>query len=269
MNVTELLRGAKREQIMVDDVLQRFRKGFCERIEIATSWSFSKDSAHGPMCFYDSEASVSNGCTRWLDLKTMIRTCAGYVDKHTQFWNVGPITDMLRQEIMEILDRRDAVGVLTLHPPPPSPQAYDLSAFQTCMPRLAMLYPQDAPRPMNPLRTNETTTPQHEFVEDYSFISLNQTILTLITQAFQTLHNCGWLRLHGAVTEHFLRDPSVQQERADNRATWYCSIHCARAYMRIMRADTCAPNLRLQILLLVQKKFLTGSERTRGTLPSG
>ena len=95
MNVTELLRGAKREQIMVDDVLQRFRKGFCERIEIATSWSFSKDSAHGPMCFYDSEASVSNGCTRWLDLKTMIRTCAGYVDKHTQFWNVGPITDYM------------------------------------------------------------------------------------------------------------------------------------------------------------------------------
>jgi hypothetical protein len=95
MNVTELLRGAKREQIMVDDVLQRFRNGFCERIEIATSWSFSKDSAHGPMCFFGSEASVSNGCTRWLDLKTMIRKCAGYVDKHTQFWSIGPITDYM------------------------------------------------------------------------------------------------------------------------------------------------------------------------------
>ena len=82
MNVTELLRGAKREQIMVDDVLQRFRKGFCERIEIATSWSFSKDSTHGPMCFFDSGASASTGCTRWLDLKAMIQKCAGYVDKH-------------------------------------------------------------------------------------------------------------------------------------------------------------------------------------------
>ena len=95
MNVTELLRGAKREQLMVDDVLQRFRKGFVERIEIATSWSFSKDSAHGPMCFFGSEASVSNGCTRWLDLKTMLRKCAGYVEKHTKFWNIGPVTDYM------------------------------------------------------------------------------------------------------------------------------------------------------------------------------
>ena len=90
-------------------------------------------------------------------------------DDKVPFANPGSaVADVvLRQEIMEMLDRRDAAGVLTLHPPPPSPQAYDLSAFKTCMPRLAMLYPQDAPRPRNPLRTNETTTPQHEFVEDY------------------------------------------------------------------------------------------------------
>jgi hypothetical protein len=90
-------------------------------------------------------------------------------DDKVPFANPGSaVADVaLRQEIMEILDRRDAAGVLTLHPPPPSPEAYDLSAFKTCMPRLDMLYPQDAPRPRNPLRTNETTTPQHEFVEDY------------------------------------------------------------------------------------------------------
>jgi hypothetical protein len=94
LNVTELLRGAKREQIMIDDVLHRFRTGFCERIEIATSWSFSGDSQHGPMCFNGLDSLDSTGC-RWLDLKAMIRKCAGYVKTHTTFWDIGPITDYI------------------------------------------------------------------------------------------------------------------------------------------------------------------------------
>lgn len=94
LNATELLRGAKREQIMIDDVLHRFRTGFCERIEIATSWSFSGDSQHGPRCFQGLDSLDSTGC-RWLDLKAMLRKCAGYVKKHTKFWDIGPITDYI------------------------------------------------------------------------------------------------------------------------------------------------------------------------------
>ena len=62
-------------------------------------------------------------------------------DDNVNFANPGiAVADaVLRQEIMELLDRRDAAGVLTLHPPPV--QQPDVSAFKTCMPRLAILYP--------------------------------------------------------------------------------------------------------------------------------
>jgi hypothetical protein len=64
------------------------------------------------------------------------------------------------------LDRRDAAAELMIHPPPlQSPP--DLSALKACMPPHAIMYPQDLPRPRNPLRTNETSTPAHEYVERY------------------------------------------------------------------------------------------------------
>ncbi len=91
MNVTELLRGAKKEQILIDDVIHRFRRNFSERIEIATSWSFSNQQRlNGLLCF--------NGNTqgsRWLDLESMVRTCVGYVKQFTQFWDIGPIADYM------------------------------------------------------------------------------------------------------------------------------------------------------------------------------
>lgn len=73
---------------------------------------------------------------------------------------------VLREEILNILDRRDAAAELMLHPAPLQ-SAPDLSAFKECMPPHAIMYPQDAPRPKNPLRTAETLTPAHALVEEF------------------------------------------------------------------------------------------------------
>jgi hypothetical protein len=89
-------------------------------------------------------------------------------DDKVPFANPGSaVADVvLRQEILNILDRRDAAAELMIHPPPLQ-SAPDLSALKACMPPHAIMYPQDLPRPRNPLRTNETSTPAHEFVEEY------------------------------------------------------------------------------------------------------
>ena len=88
-------------------------------------------------------------------------------DDKVPFANPGSaVADVvLRQEILNILDRRDAAAELMIHPPPL--QAPDVSAFKVCMPPHAIMYPQNLPRPRNPLRTNEMSTPAHEAVEEY------------------------------------------------------------------------------------------------------
>jgi hypothetical protein len=94
MNVTDLLRGAKKEQIMIDDVLKRFRANFCERVEIATSWSFTfhNTTASGLGC-YNGQMRLQE--SRWLDLKGMLGKCVSYVKTHTHFWEIGPIADYI------------------------------------------------------------------------------------------------------------------------------------------------------------------------------
>ncbi len=94
MNVSDLLRGAKKEQIMIDDVVKRFRANFCERIEIATSWTFTNQntSGSGLGCYNGHMRGLES---RWLDLKAMIGNCASYVKKYTHFWQIGPIADYI------------------------------------------------------------------------------------------------------------------------------------------------------------------------------
>ncbi len=99
MNVTDLLRGAKQEQIMIDDVLKQFRANFCERIEIATSWSFTKQNTAGSgLGCWNGQSRTGQGSSqdsRWLDLKGMIGQCVSYVNAHTHFWDIGPIADYI------------------------------------------------------------------------------------------------------------------------------------------------------------------------------
>ena len=89
-------------------------------------------------------------------------------DDKVPFANPGSaVADIvLRRDIMNMLDQRDAAAVLMLHPAPLQ-SAPDLSAFKECMPPHAIMYPQDAPRPRNPLRTAETLTPAHALVEEF------------------------------------------------------------------------------------------------------
>ena len=94
MNVTQLLRGAKKEHIMIDDVLKRFRANFCERVEIATSWSFTNSNpTHTGLGCYNGQPLSQE--SRWLDLKAMIGKCVSHVQMHTHFWTIDPITDYI------------------------------------------------------------------------------------------------------------------------------------------------------------------------------
>jgi hypothetical protein len=88
LNVTELLRGAKKEQSMIDNILNLFGSGgYCERVEIAVSWQFTTEQCDGPLCGWNGGTRAS----RWLDLKKMISECVVYIIRDTKHWKIGPI----------------------------------------------------------------------------------------------------------------------------------------------------------------------------------
>ena len=72
---------------------------------------------------------------------------------------------VLRQEILDLLDRRDAAAAVIVHPAPPQP-ALVSSALVACVPRQALLYPQDGPRPLDP-RASQIRTAAHELVDAF------------------------------------------------------------------------------------------------------
>ena len=84
-NVTEVLRGAKEEQKMIDDICGRFSTDFCERVEIAVPWKLGKVQNNGPLCYCHDRHTDRN---RWLDLRTMLSNSFEYINKDTRFWPV-------------------------------------------------------------------------------------------------------------------------------------------------------------------------------------
>lgn len=88
LNLTDLLRGAKREQSMIDNVLNCFGTGSnCERVEIAVSWQFTKEQCNGPLSGWDGGTKTN----RWLDLKKMLSDCVTYIRRDTKHWDICPI----------------------------------------------------------------------------------------------------------------------------------------------------------------------------------
>ena len=69
---------------------------------------------------------------------------------------------VLRQEILEILDRRDAAAAVLVHPAPVQPSPVS-PALVACVPRLAILY--NGPRPLNPRRAYEDAA-AHDHVDE-------------------------------------------------------------------------------------------------------
>ncbi len=92
LNVTQVLRGAKDEQNMIDNICGRFPTDFCERVEIAVPWILGRVQNDGPLCFCHNTKSETN---RWLDLKTMLSNSYGYIKRDTRFWPIGPIADYM------------------------------------------------------------------------------------------------------------------------------------------------------------------------------
>ena len=90
MNLTDVLRGAKEEQKMIDDICGRFPTDFCERVEIAVPWILGRVQNDGPLCYVNDAHADRN---RWLDLKTMLSNSFGYIRNDTKFWPIGPIAD--------------------------------------------------------------------------------------------------------------------------------------------------------------------------------
>jgi hypothetical protein len=90
MNLTDVLRGAKEEQKMIDDICGRFPNDFCERVEIAVPWILGRVQKHGPLCYVNNTQPDHD---RWLDLKTMLSNSFGYIRNDTKFWPIGPIAD--------------------------------------------------------------------------------------------------------------------------------------------------------------------------------
>ena len=88
LNVTNLMRGAKKEQAMIDNVLTLFGTGSnCERVEIAVSWQFTDAQCNGPSSGWNAEADTP----RWLDLKKMLSNCVTYIRRDTKCWKLDPI----------------------------------------------------------------------------------------------------------------------------------------------------------------------------------
>ena len=92
LNVTQVLRGAKEEQKIIDNICGRFPNDFCERVEIAVPWKFGCVQSDGPLCFTNQTKQSE---TRWLDLKTMLSNSFHYIKNDTRFWNIGPIADYI------------------------------------------------------------------------------------------------------------------------------------------------------------------------------
>ena len=92
LKMTEVLRGAKKEQSMIDNVLNLFETGGnCERVEIAVSWQFANEQRNGPACGWKKGTRDS----RWLDLKKMLSECVAYIRRDTKHWKIGPIVDYM------------------------------------------------------------------------------------------------------------------------------------------------------------------------------
>jgi hypothetical protein len=87
LNLSNQLKGAKQEQILLHQMLERLRKKFCERVEITPLISFTDQQSHGIKC-----QNTQKG-TRYLDLKSMIQHGLGLIQQHTKFWPLDPIID--------------------------------------------------------------------------------------------------------------------------------------------------------------------------------
>ena len=91
-NVTEVLRGAKEEHKMIDNICRRFPTDFCERVEIAVPWKLGIIQSDGPLCYVDDKRPSDN---RWLDLRTMLSECYACIKINTLFWPIGPIAEYM------------------------------------------------------------------------------------------------------------------------------------------------------------------------------
>ena len=90
LNVTQVLRGAKDEQTMIDNICGRFTTDYCERVEIAVPWILGHAQSDGPLCYNHDTKPAKN---RWLDLRTMLTNSFGYIKRDTRFWHIGPIAE--------------------------------------------------------------------------------------------------------------------------------------------------------------------------------
>ena len=92
LNVTQVLRGAKEEQKMIDDICGRFPNDFFERVEVAVPWKLGTVQSDGPLCFCNDTQPTAN---RWLGLKIMLSNSFEYIKRDTRFWQISPIVDYM------------------------------------------------------------------------------------------------------------------------------------------------------------------------------